>query len=77
MRNATYSLASQSLPCRDPLFRRLLRRLSQWQRRRAQIEALRRLDDRLLSDIGIRRDQLGKSARPARWDAPPHWTGNG
>jgi len=34
---------------------------------------LRRLDDHLLSDIGLSRaDALAEASRPA-WDAPGHW----
>lgn len=77
MRNAALFLSDQCLPRQDSLPRRILRRLRLWRRHAAQLRALRALDDRLLEDVGIARDQLGKPLHPARWDAPPHWTWNG
>ncbi|OYW58339.1 MAG: hypothetical protein B7Z10_02335 [Rhodobacterales bacterium 32-66-7] len=37
--------------------------------------ALRRLDDRLLSDIGLTRAEAVAEARRPLWDAPLHWRG--
>jgi uncharacterized protein YjiS (DUF1127 family) len=34
---------------------------------------LRRLDDRLLHDIGLTRYEAETEANRAPWDAPPHW----
>ncbi len=77
MRNAVQFLSAQHLTRPAPLPLRLLQQIRLWRRHRAQMRALRLLDDRLLSDVGLNRDQLGKSSHPARWDAPPHWTWNG
>jgi uncharacterized protein YjiS (DUF1127 family) len=34
---------------------------------------LRRLDDHLLRDIGLTRDQAEAEATLPAWDVPPHW----
>ena len=41
-----------------------------------QHQALLRLDDRLLSDIGLTRAEALRGADEARWDAPAHWFGD-
>lgn len=38
-----------------------------------QRAALRRLDDRLLDDIGLSRTEAEAEARRPIWDAPGHW----
>ena len=77
MRNAMLFLAGQALPRREALPQRLFGRLLLWRRRVARMRALRALDDRLLQDVGVARDQLGNARLSARWDAPPYWTWNG
>lgn len=37
--------------------------------------ALARLDDHLLRDIGLTRQEANIESRRAPWDAPPHWLG--
>ena len=37
--------------------------------------SLARLDDHLLRDIGVTRDQAMAEASRAPWDAPSHWKG--
>jgi hypothetical protein len=37
------------------------------------MQALARLDDRLLSDIGITRAEALQETGPQDWDAPLHW----
>jgi len=41
------------------LFRHLGRAIVAWEQRRAQYDALSRLDDRTLADIGLRRSEIG------------------
>ena len=36
-------------------------------------QSLARLDDHLLRDIGLTRDQARAEAKRAPWDAPSHW----
>ena len=40
-----------------------------------QRAALARLDDHLLEDIGVTRDEARAEADRAPWDAPAHWQG--
>lgn len=44
---------------------------------RRDLAALRALDNRLLDDVGLSRDQLYGTAKTAtlrpNWDAPSHW----
>lgn len=37
--------------------------------------SLGRLDDHILRDIGLTRDQAESEARRSPWDAPMHWKG--
>jgi uncharacterized protein YjiS (DUF1127 family) len=37
--------------------------------------ALRRLDDRLLDDIGLTREAADREAAEPAWNAPLHWFG--
>lgn len=43
--------------------------LALWRQRRQ----LARLDARMLSDIGVTRDEAVREADRAIWDAPDHW----
>lgn len=54
---------------RTGLFTPLARRLEQHRTRRA----LRRLDARLLADIGLSETEAAHEARRRIWDAPDHW----
>ena len=38
-------------------------------------KSLSRLDDHLLRDIGLTRDEAAAEAARAAWDVPPHWRG--
>lgn len=40
---------------------------------RRQRLRLRDLDDRLLADIGLTRDEAQEEARRPLWDVPTHW----
>ncbi|MDA7427461.1 DUF1127 domain-containing protein [Primorskyibacter aestuariivivens] len=40
-----------------------------------QRKALLRLDDHLLEDLGITRDEARREAHRPVWDAPDHWKG--
>lgn len=51
------------------LFTPLARRIEQHRTRRA----LRRLDARLLDDIGLSETEAACEARRRIWDAPDHW----
>ena len=75
-----FSLAQDSRRGRPmaPARRRgLLARLAQGQRMRRETRALRLLDDRLLTDIGLSRADAevlaGEMDGLPRWDAPAHW----
>ena len=39
----------------------------------SQRQALSRLDDHLLKDIGVSREEAGKEAKRPVWDAPDRW----
>lgn len=49
-----------------------LRAWSALYRQRRQLGAL---DDHLLADIGVTREQAMREARRRFWDAPAHWQG--
>ena len=53
--------------------RRLVHLLGQSLSTHRQRRALTRLDDHLLRDIGITRDQAEAEANTPLWDAPRHW----
>lgn len=64
---------SRRVPLARPARRGLLARLFGLAALRRQRGRLAALDDHLLADIGVTRDQaLQEAARPA-WDAPAHW----
>jgi len=54
---------------RDPLVARLHRAFQ----RAAQRRELARLDDALLDDLGITREQAEREASRPLWDGPDHW----
>lgn len=51
----------------------LLSRLVQALALSRQRARLARLDDHLLSDIGLTRDEATREASRPAWDAPAHW----
>jgi uncharacterized protein YjiS (DUF1127 family) len=52
--------ASRPMPLkRSPVFGRIASAISTYRRRRAAIRTLRSLDDRLLRDIGVGREDIG------------------
>ena len=50
--------------------------IESWRKTRRQRNALLRLDERLLKDIGISRDIAKTEGCRPFWDAPPHWLSN-
>ena len=54
---------------------RLLHRLFAANALHRQHQALLRLDDAMLSDIGITRFEAESEANRPVWDAPTHWRG--
>lgn len=65
--------ATRSLPAKarrgHPLFSRLLLILAA----RRERGALARLDDRMLADIGLTRDEARAEMSRPMWDVPAHW----
>jgi uncharacterized protein YjiS (DUF1127 family) len=67
----TQSIAAIFSRARSPFrFLRALRQMSDTVHSR---QALRRLDDHLLRDIGLTRHEAEKEASRAPWDVPSHW----
>lgn len=58
-----------------PSLGRLLRRLDAANRLFAQRQALARLEDHRLEDIGVTRAQAEAECARSPWDAPRHWRG--
>ncbi len=56
---------------RKGLIARILDALALTRQRRALAE----LDDALLADLGLTREEAEAEARRSGWDAPPHWRG--
>ena len=52
---------------------RLFRRIGQRHALRRERRRLAALDDHLLRDIGLDREQAEREARRSDWDAPRHW----
>jgi uncharacterized protein YjiS (DUF1127 family) len=61
--------SSHSAASRPGPLRRLLRGIAMGRSR----HRLGELDDHLLRDIGLTRDQARQEADRASWDAPSHW----
>lgn len=58
-----------------PSLGRLLGRMDAANRLFAQRQALARLDDARLADLGLSRAEAEAEAARAPWDAPRHWRG--
>ncbi len=56
-------------PVRQGLWTRIRRMVSLGKQRRALAD----LDDHLLRDVGLTRDQAMQEASRRPWDVPPHW----
>lgn len=69
MRSFALSRTLRSAPPRLSLPRRIWQALMLARTRRA----LARLDDHLLRDIGLSREQAEAETRRRLWDAPSHW----
>ena len=67
MRSA--ALTRPAAPARQSLLARLTQILTLSRSRRA----LKHLDDHLLHDIGLNREQAEAEMRRPVWDAPSHW----
>jgi uncharacterized protein YjiS (DUF1127 family) len=64
-------LLPSGLGTRRPLLSRLLEASARARQRRHLAE----LDDAMLRDIGLTRDEARREARRPFWDAPRHWRG--
>ncbi|SFA85516.1 Uncharacterized conserved protein YjiS, DUF1127 family [Poseidonocella pacifica] len=65
----TQNVLYSSIRARRDLFG-AIRRMAGLARQR---EALTRLDEHLLRDVGISRDEAEREAARAPWDPPAHW----
>lgn len=52
---------------------RLLRAVHRFMMISRSRQALRHLDDHILTDIGLTREQAEAEATRPAWDVPPHW----
>ncbi len=64
---------TEILPSGRPFWTALLARLRKAGALARQRRRLAELDDAMLHDIGLTRDQALHEARRPRWDAPDHW----
>ncbi|MCA0203347.1 MAG: DUF1127 domain-containing protein [Proteobacteria bacterium] len=73
MASSTCTTPASVAAARRPVLRRVLKALATARALRRQRIDLAALDDQMLADIGITREQAQREARRPLWDAPSYW----
>ena len=73
MASSTCTTPASVAAVRRPVLRRVLKALATARALRRQRIDLAALDDQMLADIGITREQAQREARRPLWDAPSYW----